>query len=47
MNKLMFDELLQSVDEMDQIVKGKKQPSRQFEFPEPEVKLIRKNIGIS
>ncbi len=47
MNKLMFDELLQSVDEMDQIGKGKKQPTRQFQFPDPEVKLIRENIGLS
>jgi len=47
MNKLMFDELLQSVDEMDQIVKGKKQPARRFEFPDPQVKLIREKIGLS
>jgi len=47
MNKLMFNELLHSVDEMDQIVKGKKLPARQFEFPDPEVKLIRENIGLS
>lgn len=47
MNKLKFDELLQSIDEMDQIVKGKIQSARQFEFPDPQVKLIRENIGLS
>ena len=46
MDSLTFDELLQSVDEMDQIVKGGKQPARQFEFPAPKVKTIREDIGL-
>ncbi len=41
MNRAMFDELLQSVEEMDAIAAGKKEPSRKFEFPDLEVKAIR------
>lgn len=47
MNKAMFDELLASVQEMDEIVAGKKKPARVFEYPEPEVKRIRENTGLS
>ena len=42
MDNKMFNELLASVEEMDKITKGEQTPSRQFEFPEPEVKAIRK-----
>ncbi len=38
MNDEMFNKLLESVKEMDQITKGKKQASRQFAFKKPEVK---------
>ena len=37
----MFNELLKSVKEMDQIAKGKKKASREFTLKEPEVKNIR------
>jgi putative transcriptional regulator len=47
MNKEMFNELLESVQEMDEIVKGKKKPSRSFDYPEPEVKSIRDRLGVS
>ena len=47
MEKVMFEELLQSVEEMNLIASGKKNPSRQFKFPEPEVKLIREKVGLS
>ncbi|PIE41930.1 MAG: transcriptional regulator [Gammaproteobacteria bacterium] len=47
MNKDMFDELLASVQEMDEIVKGNAEPSRSFEYPEPEVKCIREKTGLS
>lgn len=40
MDNEMFDELLASVKEMDEIVKRKKQPSRTFNFAVPEVKHI-------
>ena len=47
MNKAMFQELLESVEQMDEIVEGKKNPSRKFEFPEPQVKEIREKVGLS
>jgi putative transcriptional regulator len=47
MNKNIFDELLESVQQMDQIVKGEKEGSRCFDYPEPEVKAIRERMGIS
>lgn len=43
----MFDELLASVQEMDKITQGKKAATRVTEFPEPEVKAIRKKTGLS
>ena len=47
MKKEMFDELLESVQEMDGIVKGKKEASRSFDYPDPEVKTIRNRLGVS
>jgi len=47
MNDEMFNELLKSVKEMDQIAKGKKKASRRFEFKEPKVKTIREKTGLS
>lgn len=34
----MFDELMASVQEMDDIIKGQTKPSRRSEFPEKEKK---------
>ncbi len=47
MDKQLFDELLESVKEMDKIAKGKKKPSRSFMFPEPRVQRIRERTGLS
>lgn len=47
MNNDMFNELLASVEEMDEIVRGQKAASATTEFPEPEVKGIREKIGLS
>ncbi len=47
MKKEMFDELLESVQEMDDIIQGKKTVSRSFNFPDPEVKAIRDRLGVS
>ncbi len=47
MNDEMFNELLESVKEMDQIAKGKKKASRRFTVKEPEVKNIREMTGLS
>ena len=45
--KEMFNELLESVQEMDEIVEGKKKASRSFDYPDPEVKAIRERMGVS
>ena len=47
MDKDMFNELLASVEEMDQIAKGKKRPARQFHFKPLDVVAIRKKTGLS
>lgn len=47
MKKEMFDELLESIQEMDGIVKGNRTASRSFDFPDPEVKAIRDRLGVS
>lgn len=47
MNDEIFNELLKSVKEMDQIARGKKKASRRFVFKEPEVKTIRERTGLS
>ncbi len=47
MKNELFDELLASVQEMDDIVQGKKAAARVTEFPEPKVKLIREKVGLS
>ena len=47
MKNEMFDELLASVQEMDEIVQGKKVAARVTEYPEPEVKVIREKTGLS
>lgn len=47
MKKEMFEELLASVQEMDAIIEGKKNASRNFDFPDPEVKVIRDRLGVS
>lgn len=43
----MFNELLESVKEIDKITKGKKKASRSFTFKEPRVKAIREQTGLS
>ncbi len=47
MSKTDFDALLASVEEMDEIVRGKKKASRVTEFAEPQVKEIREQTGLS
>ena len=47
MDRDSFDELLNSVKQMDAIAKGKKKASRKFDFPSPEVKAIREQLGVS
>ena len=47
MDNKLFDELLTSVKEAGKIMRGELEPSRQFEFDEPDVKAIREDIGFS
>lgn len=42
-----FDELMESVLEMDAIIQGKQQPSRQFVVDALQVREIRKATGLS
>lgn len=47
MNEDMFNELLKSVKEADEILKGTKEPSRIFEVKAPDIKSIRSKLGLS
>jgi putative transcriptional regulator len=47
MSKQAFEELLQSVREGGAILRDEKKPSRQFEFPEPDVQAIRETTQLS
>ena len=47
MDKELFKDLVQSVEEARSIVRGKKKPSRAFEVKTPDVKMIRERTGLS
>ena len=47
MNGDMFEQLIESVTQADDIIKGKAKPSRATEFAEPQVKAIRAKTGLS
>lgn len=42
-----FDELMESVQQMDEIVRGERQPSRKFVVDALQVKEIRKATGLT
>lgn len=42
-----FDELMESVKQMDEIVRGERQPSRESSIDAVQVKTIRKATGLS
>lgn len=42
-----FDELLESVNQMDEIVRGERQPSREFYVDAAQVKAVRLLTGLS
>ena len=42
-----FDELMESVQQMDEIVRGERQPSREFHVDALQVKDIRKATGLT
>mgnify|MGYP001251382963 CR=1 FL=1 len=43
----LFKELEKSVKEGGKILRGKKKPSREFLFDNPDPKLIREQLGLS
>ena len=47
MKNELFNELLASVQEMDDIVHCKKAATRVTKLPDPEVRLIREKVGLS
>ncbi len=42
-----FNELVESVKEAGAYLRGEAKPSRTFEFPDPEVRVIREKTGLS
>ena len=47
MEKKLFDRLLESMSQMNEIIESKQAPSRQFIIDASEVKTIRKITGLS
>jgi putative transcriptional regulator len=47
MNDDMFNQLLESVSQADDIIQGKTKPARLTEFAEPQVKAIRAKTGLT
>jgi putative transcriptional regulator len=47
MNKELFKELLESVQQGGKILKGELAPSREFDYSSPDVKAIRIKYGLS
>ena len=47
MKNQLFEELLESVQQGGAIFKGKKKPSRTFDFENPDVRAIREQYGLS
>lgn len=43
----LFEELMESVQQMDEIVRGERQPSREFTVDAMQIKEIRKATGLS
>ena len=47
MDDELFEQLFKSVKEMDEIVRGKREPSRAYELNYADVKAIREKTGLS
>lgn len=45
MDKALFERLTQSIAQMDDIVGGKREPSRTFQIDAMKIKEIRQEIG--
>lgn len=47
MDNALFDRLVESMTQMDEIIKGERQPSREKVIDAVKVKDIRKSIGLT
>ena len=47
MNKKLFSELIESMTQMNEIVRGKRAPSRKFDVDAIAIKALRAKIGLS
>ncbi|MDP8207091.1 MAG: NadS family protein [Candidatus Electryonea clarkiae] len=47
MKKALFDELLESVKQGGEILRGETEPDRIFRLDQPDVRLIRDHYGLS
>ena len=47
MDAKLFDRLVSSMEEMDEISRGERAPSREFTVSPTEVRAIRKSTGLS
>ena len=47
MDKVLFDDLVSSLQEARAIAKGQAGASRRFELPAPDAKAVREQIGLS
>lgn len=47
MKQTLFDQLAESVEQADAIIQGRQAPSRVTEYPEPQVKDIRAQTGLT
>lgn len=47
MNKKLFGELAESMKQMNEIVAGKRKPSRVFEVNTESIKALRAQVGLS
>lgn len=47
MDNALFGRLVESMNQMDEIIKGERQPSRERVVDAVKVKAIRKNIGLT
>jgi len=47
MRDKLFDELKKSIEQCGKILKGKRKPSREFNFDNPDPKQIREKLGLS
>src|SRR5215471_5347563 len=47
MNKKLFSKLAESMEQMNEIVRGERAPSRQFEIDARTIKEVRAKVGLS